>query len=59
MKVSKSRSFVKAWTYRFFGTLTSFAVVYAVTGKGNLATLVAFWETVVRSEEHTSELQSH
>ena len=48
MKVTKSRSFVKAWTYRVFGTLTSFLVVYIITGKGSLATLIAFWETVVK-----------
>ena len=48
MKVSKKRSFVKSWTYRVFVTLTSFAVVYAITGKGSLATLVAFWETIVK-----------
>lgn len=48
MKVTKSRSFVKSWTYRVFGTLTSFAVVYVITGKGSLATLIAFWETVVK-----------
>lgn len=48
MKVTKSRSFVKSWTYRFFGTLTSFIVVYAITGKGSLATLVAFWETILK-----------
>lgn len=48
MKVTKSRSFIKAWTYRVFGTLTSFAVVYVITGKGSLATLIAFWETIVK-----------
>lgn len=48
MKVTKSRSFVKAWTYRVLGTLTSFAVVYVITGKGSLATLIAFWETVLK-----------
>ena len=48
MKVTKSRSFVKSWTYRVFGTLTSFAVVYVITGKGSLATLIAFWETIVK-----------
>jgi len=48
MKVTRSRSFVKAWTYRVFGTLTSFLVVYVITGKGSLATLIAFWETVVK-----------
>lgn len=48
MKVTKARSFVKSVTYRVFGTLSSFAVVYAITHKGTLATLVAFWETVVK-----------
>ena len=48
MKVTKSRSFLKSWTYRVFGTLTSFAVVYVITGKGSLATLIAFWETIVK-----------
>ena len=48
MKVTKARSFVKSLTYRIFGTLSSWAVVYVVTGKGSLATLIAFWETVVK-----------
>jgi adenylylsulfate kinase len=48
MKVTRSRSLVKSFTYRVFGTLTSFAVVYVITGKGSLATLIAFWETVVK-----------
>ena len=48
MKVTKARSFTKSLSYRIFGTLTSWAVVYAVTGKGSLATLIAFWETVVK-----------
>jgi uncharacterized membrane protein len=48
MKVTKSRSFTKSLTYRVFGTVSSWAVVYAITGKGSLATLVAFWETVVK-----------
>ena len=48
MKVTKSRSFIKSLSYRVFGTLTSWAVVYAITGKGSLATLIAFWETVVK-----------
>lgn len=48
MNVTKSRSFVKSTTYRVFGTLTSWAVVYAITGEGSLATLIAFWETVVK-----------
>ena len=48
MKVTKSRSFIKAWTYRVFGTLTSFVVVYVITGNGTLSSLIAFWETVVK-----------
>jgi uncharacterized membrane protein len=48
MKVTKKRSFLKAWTYRVFGTLISWAVVFVITGKGSLATLVAFWETIVK-----------
>lgn len=48
MKVTKGRSFVKSLTYRVFGTLSSWAVVYVITGKGSLATLIAFWETVVK-----------
>ena len=48
MKVTKSRSFVKSWTYRIFGTLTSFLVVYAITHKGSLSALIAFWETILK-----------
>ena len=48
MKVTKSRSFTKSVSYRVFGTITSFAVVYVITGKGGLATLIAFWETIVK-----------
>jgi uncharacterized membrane protein len=31
-----------------FGTLSSFAVVFVITGEGTLSALVAFWETVVK-----------
>lgn len=48
MKVTKNRSFVKSLTYRVFGTITSWAVVYVITGKGSLASLIAFWETIVK-----------
>ena len=48
MRVTKQRSFTKSLSYRIFGTLTSWAVVYAITNKGSLATLVAFWETIVK-----------
>ena len=47
MRVTKSRSFVKAWSYRVFGTLTSFIVVYAITKEIVLSSLIAFWETVL------------
>jgi uncharacterized membrane protein len=48
MKVTKARSFVKSLSYRIWGTVSSWAVVYVVTGKGSLAALIAFWETVVK-----------
>jgi len=48
MKVTKPRSFIKSLTYRIFGTITSWAVVYIITNKGSLASLIAFWETVVK-----------
>lgn len=48
MKVTKARSFTKSLSYRIFGTFTSWAVVYVITGKGSLATLIAFWETIVK-----------
>jgi uncharacterized membrane protein len=48
MKVTKARSFVKSLSYRIWGTFSSWAVVYMITGKGSLATLIAFWETVVK-----------
>ena len=48
MKVTKARSFTKSLSYRIFGTFSSWAVVYVITGKGSLAALVAFWETVVK-----------
>ena len=48
MKVTKSRSFIKSLSYRIFGTLSSFIVVYAITGKGKLSALIAFWETVLK-----------
>lgn len=48
MKVTKSRSIVKSFSYRVFGTLSSFAVAYAITGKGSLSALIALWETVVK-----------
>jgi uncharacterized membrane protein len=48
MKVTKARSFVKSLSYRIFGTLSSFLVVYVITHKGTLSALIAFWETVVK-----------
>lgn len=48
MRVTKSRSFTKALSYRIFGTVASFIIIYIVTGKGTLATIVAFWETIVK-----------
>lgn len=48
MKVTKARSLTKSFSYRVFGTLSSFLVVYAITGKGSLSALIAFWETVVK-----------
>lgn len=48
MKVTKSRSFVKALSYRIWGTLSSVAVVYAITKSAALSVTIAFWETVVK-----------
>lgn len=48
MNVTKARSFIKSLSYRIFGTLSSWVVVYVITHKGSLATLVAFWETIVK-----------
>jgi uncharacterized membrane protein len=48
MKVTKARSFTKSLSYRIFGTLSSWLVVYVITGKGSLAIFIAFWETVVK-----------
>ena len=48
MKVTKSRSFVKALSYRIWGTLTSFIVVFVLTGSAELSGLIAFWETVLK-----------
>jgi uncharacterized membrane protein len=48
MKVTKSRSFVKALSYRIWGTFTSFVVVLVVTGSAELSGLIAFWETVLK-----------
>ena len=48
MKVTKQRSFIKSLSYRIFGTITSFAVVYVTTQKGSLATIIAFWDTLIK-----------
>jgi adenylylsulfate kinase len=48
MNVTKGRSFIKSLSYRIFGTLTSFIVVYAITGEGALSVLIAFWETILK-----------
>jgi uncharacterized membrane protein len=48
MKVTKSRSLVKALSYRIWGTLSSFAVAYVITKSASLSGAIAFWETVVK-----------
>lgn len=47
-EVTQARSFVKALSYRVWGTLTSFVVVYAITGNGTLSALISLWETVLK-----------
>ena len=48
MNVTKARSFTKALSYRFFGTLASFAITYELTHKGSLAALAALLDVVVK-----------
>ena len=48
MKVTKTRSFVKALSYRIWGTLSSVAVAYAITKNASISITIAFWETVVK-----------
>jgi len=48
MNVTRSRSFVKALSYRIWGTVSSFVVAWAITGSAELSGLIAFWETVVK-----------
>ena len=48
MIVTKARSFTKALSYRIWGTLSSFAVAYVITGDASLSGAIAFWETVVK-----------
>ena len=48
MTVTKARSFVKALSYRIWGTLSSVAVAYVITKNASLSITIAFWETVVK-----------
>lgn len=48
MNVTRSRSFVKALSYRIWGTITSFIVVWVITGNAELSGLIAFWETILK-----------
>jgi uncharacterized membrane protein len=48
MTVTRSRSFVKALSYRIWGTLSSVAVAYVITKNASLSVTIAFWETVVK-----------
>jgi adenylylsulfate kinase len=48
MKVTRARSFVKALSYRIWGTLTSVIVVYIITQNASVSIAIAFWETVVK-----------
>ena len=48
MKVTKTRSFIKALSYRIWGTLSSVAVAYVITKNVSLSITIAFWETVVK-----------
>ncbi len=48
MKVTKARSLTKSVTYRVFGTLSSFLIIYAVTHKGGLSALLSALETIVK-----------
>jgi uncharacterized membrane protein len=48
MKVTKTRSFVKALSYRIWGTLSSVIVAYVITKNASLSITIAFWETVVK-----------
>ena len=46
--VTKARSFVKALSYRIWGTLSSVAVAYVITKNAAISVTIAFWETVVK-----------
>ena len=48
MTVTRARSFVKALSYRIWGTLSSVAVAYVITKNASLSVTIAFWETVVK-----------
>ena len=48
MKVTKTRSFVKALSYRIWGTLSSVAVAYVITKNASLSITIAFLETIVK-----------
>ena len=48
MKVTKTRSFVKALSYRIWGTLSSVVVAYVITKNTSLSITIAFWETVLK-----------
>jgi len=48
MIVTRARSFVKALSYRIWGTLSSFIVAYIITRRASLSGAIAFWETVVK-----------
>ncbi len=48
MTVTRARSFVKALSYRIWGTLSSVAVAYVITKNAVLSITIAFWETVVK-----------
>lgn len=48
MTVTKARSLTKAISYRFFGTLASFGITFALTHKGNLAAIAALLDIVVK-----------
>jgi uncharacterized membrane protein len=48
MDVTRARSLTKSISYRFFGTLASFGITYAITHKGNLAALAAGLDIVIK-----------
>ena len=48
MTVTRARSFVKALSYRIWGTLSSFVVAYIITESATISGAIAFWETVVK-----------